>query len=324
MMQNKSENKVMEELNILFLGAGNRLSLVEQFYRAAKDRGIKLRVFAAELSQRVPIAAVAQIFIAPKFKKIEFKIWMLDFVRANNINIIIPNMDAATVALSELKNDLEAMNVYPVVSSESICKIMEDKILSAEWFKINKVATPSSDKYPIIIKHRFGFGGKNQFIAKDECEKKFFLKDKAESDYVIQNYIVGKEYTVDAYVDRFGGIVGLVPRQRLKIIDGEVNDSLTVRHAAIENITRKLLSLNVGWLGPITIQYIDGQLEGSKIIEINPRFGGGATHSIHCGLDMPGWIIDEYLGKIPRPIVDWKVNSLMTRCRRDIFHEHTA
>lgn len=314
----------MNELRVLFLGAGNRLSLIEQFYRAGKDREINLKIFAAESSTKVPIANAAQISVAPKFKTIEFKTWLLDFVKKNNIHIVIPNMDAATVDLAELKLDLEAMNIYAVVSSEMICKIMEDKILSDEWFKSNQIPTPNNDKYPIIIKHKFGFGGKNQYVAKDESARNEFLKDKSASDYIMQNYVCGKEYTVDAYVDRSGGIVGLVPRQRLKIIDGEVNDSLTVRHTTIESITKKLLSLKVGWLGPITIQYIDSPTEGCKIIEINPRFGGGATHSIHCGLDMPGWIIDEYIEKIPKPIIDWKVNSLMTRCRRDVFHEHTA
>lgn len=314
----------MDKLRFLFLGAGNRLSLIEQFYRAGKDRAIDIKVFAAESSQKVPIANAAQILLAPKFKTIEFRDWLLDCVHKNDINIIIPNMDAATVALSELKHELDVMNIFSVVSSEGICKLMEDKILSDEWFASNQIPTPSNDKFPVIIKHKYGFGGKNQYIAKDESEKKAFLRDKVASEFIIQNHISGKEYTVDAYVDRAGGIVGIAPRERIKVIDGEVNDSLTVRHPIIESITKKLLSLNVGWLGPITIQYIDNPVDGCKIIEINPRFGGGATHSIHCGLDMPGWIIDEYFGKIPAPIVDWKVNSLMTRCRRDVFHEHTA
>jgi carbamoyl-phosphate synthase large subunit len=314
----------MCEIKILFLGAANRLSLIEQFLRAADDRGLTLRIFSAELEKSVPIAHIAKVLIAPKFKTDEFQKWLLDIVPKNNINIVIPNMDPATISLSKMRKDLERVNVFPVVSSEEVCKVMENKVLSDRWFKSYKLPVPENNKYPLIIKHKLGFGGKNQSIVKDERQKNQFFQDKDVSDYITQNYIDGVEYSVDAYVDRGGKIIGLIPRKRLKIVDGEVNDSLTVRHSVIEAITQNLLSQNVGWFGPITIQYIDSAEYGCKIIEINPRFGGGVTHSIHCGLDMPGWILDEFLKKTITPITSWKIDSLMTRCRRDIFHEHTT
>lgn len=312
----------MKKIKILFLGAGNRLSLIEQFYRAAKERKLEVEIFSAESSLTVPIAYAAQILIAPSFKTGEFKSWLLNTVIKENINIVIPNMDSATVSLAELRDTLESMNIFAVVSSANICKIMEDKISSEKWFELHEIPVPHSKKYPLILKHRFGFGGKNQFIAQNESEKEEFLSKQIVSDYLIQEYISGPEYSVDAYVDRSGTLIGFVPRQRLKVVDGEVNESLTVRHEIIESMTKKLLSLNVGWHGPITIQYIHNPVDGCKIIEINPRIGGGATHSIHCGLDMPGWIIDEFLGIKLIPITTWKVDSLMTRCRKDIFHEH--
>ncbi len=36
------------------------------------------------------------------------------------------------------------------------------------------------------------------------------------------------------------------------------------------------------------------------IIEINPRFGGGAPLAIHAGADFPKWILSELIGKKPR------------------------
>lgn len=314
----------MKNIRMLFLGAGNRLSLIEQFYRASHDRAIELTIFSGEDNLLVPIAHAAQVVLAPKFKTNEFKVWLLDFVKENDINIVIPNMDSATVSLSEMKTELENLGVFVVVSSQNICKVMEDKLLSDRWFKSNEIPTPSMDNFPLILKYRYGFGAKQQLVVRGEEDLNMFLVGKNKSDYIIQEYIQGVEYSVDSYVDRSGQVVGLIPRQRIRVIDGEVNDSLSVRHDVIEKISQKILYTDVGWFGPITLQFIDSKTQGCRIIEINPRFGGGVTHSIYCGLDMPGWIIDEFLGKKLSLKTAWKVNSLMTRCRRDVFHEHIA
>jgi carbamoyl-phosphate synthase large subunit len=312
----------VKNINILFLGAGNRLSLLEQFTRAAEERLLKITIFSAESTNQLPIRYASKIIIAPKFNTSEFKEWLINFVKKEGVNIIIPNMDSATVSLAEVRHELRELEVFAVVSSLEICTVMEDKKLSDSWFRSKSIPTPGNMQYPLIIKKRFGFGSKDQRVVKTDVEKNNFFDEALESDFFVQEYIVGAEYTVDAYIDRAGNLIGLVPRKRLRVIDGEVNESLTVRHEAIERITKDLLTSTAGWLGPVTLQYIDSPRDGCKIIEINPRFGGGATHSIHCGLDMPGWIFDEYNGAKINPLDSWKVNSLMTRCRRDIFHEY--
>ncbi|MGH3431043.1 MAG: ATP-grasp domain-containing protein, partial [Mycobacteriales bacterium] len=90
-------------------------------------------------------------------------------------------------------------------------------------------------------------------------------------------------------------------------------------HPAVLELSHRILE-QPGWSGPITLQFIDGE-GGPVAIEVNPRFGGGVTHAIHCGLDMPAWLLREKLGRDLPPPPEWIDGSLMTRCRRDVFHD---
>jgi hypothetical protein len=120
----------VKNINILFLGAGNRLSLLEQFTRAAEERLLKITIFSAESTNQLPIRYASKIIIAPKFNTSEFKEWLINFVKKEGVNIIIPNMDSATVSLAEVRHELRELEVFAVVSSLEICTVMEDKKLS--------------------------------------------------------------------------------------------------------------------------------------------------------------------------------------------------
>jgi carbamoyl-phosphate synthase large subunit len=52
--------------------------------------------------------------------------------------------------------------------------------------------------------------------------------------------------------------------------------------------------------GVITVQLILTPEGHIRIIEINPRFGGGAPLSIKAEADFPKWLFQELLGKEPQ------------------------
>ena len=308
----------MSTIKILFLGAGKRLSLLEQFIAASKLEGVDVQLYAAEISTQVPIAEVAKIFESPKFTDPKFTAWLIEVVEREKINIVIPNMDAATVSLSSLKEKLQSMGVWPVVSSHGICVDMQDKVLANIWFTNHQIPVPGSTAWPKILKPRMGFGGKSQFVVNDSIQRENLLKSIKITDFIEQEYLNGPEYSVDAYVSRKGVFVAAMPRLRVRVIDGEVDESLSVKIPEIEALSRRIIEVTDGWEGPITLQFIFTN-KGPLLIEINPRFGGGVTHSIYCGLNMPQWILKEWLCRELPENPSWKSGSVMVRCRRDIF-----
>jgi carbamoyl-phosphate synthase large subunit len=302
---------------VLFLGAGKRLSLLEAFQRGAREEGVELTLVSVELGTRVPIAAVAEVVVGPSFSDPAIDGYLADLVAARRPDLIIPNMDSATVALSRVKGRLDSLGAWSVVSSHELCVAMEDKARAESWFRSKGFRVPENSGYPRILKRRKGFSSRGQVVVSSDAERTDFLRGKEALDYFEQRFVEGPEYTVDAYVSRSGRLVGALSRRRLKVLDGEVEESLSERKPQILEMTRSLFS-EPGWEGPLTAQFIEAE-DGPVLIEVNPRFGGGVTHAIHCGLDFTRWLIREKLGRSLPERVEWKAGSIMTRCRRDVF-----
>lgn len=299
-------------MNLLMLGAGKRLSLAEHFQRAAAVEGIALNLFSIELYEQVAIASVAKVFRGPCFDSTDFASFLWAVVESQSIDVVIPLMDSATVALSAVLEDLPCTCV---VSGHYWCFTMQDKALADAWFRAHDIPVPTSQwRYPAIYKPIRGYGSRGIQIARDEYEDHWHRKPQW---YFYQPLVKGTEYTVDAYVDNHGRLISALSRQRIEVINGEVTHSRTQRHEDILDITRRILA-HPGWRGPITLQFID-TAKGPVILEINPRFGGGAPHSIHLGLDAPRWILREALGRCVEPVDDWPNDSVMVRCLRDVY-----
>ncbi|WP_395454148.1 ATP-grasp domain-containing protein (plasmid) [Azospirillum melinis] len=309
-------------MHVLFLGAGKRLSLLESFARAAEAEALPLRMWSIEGKSQVPIGVLAGTIIGPRFNDPDFGSFLTDVVESHRIDLVIPNMDTATVALATQVEALTALGCSPIVSSLELCEAMLDKQKAADWFARHHVPQPAPDTYPMIIKSRFGYGARDQAIVGNSEGRSSFFIDKSPDNYFSQAFIKGPEYTVDAYVDKAGHLVSALSRKRLEVVGGEVSVSETCRHEQILEQTARILS-QPGWLGPVTLQFIDGPNE-PVILEINPRFGGGVTHSIHCGLDMPRWLMRERLGRPLPSSPTWNSGSVMTRCLRDIFYDHRS
>ncbi len=299
-------------MNILFLGGGKRLSLLEHFQRAAALENVPLNLFSIELHEQVAIASVAKVFKGPAFDSADFTSFLWCVVESQGIDMVIPLMDSATVALSAMARDLPCMCM---VSDHDLCLLMQDKLYADDWFKKRDIPVPTSQwRYPAIYKPRRGYGSKGILIVRDEYEDTVHRKPDV---YFYQPYVTGVEYTVDAYVDNNGWLISALSRQRVEVINGEVTHSRTHRHEGILDITRRILA-QPGWRGPITLQFMDTST-GPVILEINPRFGGGAPHSIYLGLDTPRWIVREVLGRCVEPVEDWPDGSVMVRCLRDVY-----
>jgi carbamoyl-phosphate synthase large subunit len=92
----------------------------------------------------------------------------------------------------------------------------------------------------------------------------------------------------------------VVPRQRLEVRSGEVSKGRIVKDAQImDEVAHVIERLSAG-PGVVTLQLFRTKRNRVKIIEINPRFGGGVPLSIKAGADFPRWILQELAGRRPR------------------------
>lgn len=308
-------------MKILFLGASRLVGLLQRFLSAAQVLGVPVEMFTFEDDKpwhAVGVAGLAKVIPAPRFEGPEFEPFIAEFVQKHRIDIVIPNIDKATIVLSKVAPLLSRFGADVICSCKEVCVKMGDKLLADEVFRMLRLPVPRVDVYPLLAKPRGGSSSRGIVRLNDEEERRFWSSRNSERDYVLQEFISGTEYSLDAYVSAAGLTLGIVCRTRDVVAEGEVMVSRTSHLPAAEAIASELLTWS-NWRGPITVQVMyDG--DTAWLLECNPRFGSGALLSIEAGLDAPNWILRERMGlPLPEGPVTYRDGLCMTRYRKERF-----
>ena len=307
------------DINILFLGGGKKISLAERFISAAKKKGRKANIFTYEIKEDAPLLAVAKIVMGLKWKDKKILEHLKEVIKKNNIHIVLPLVDPATVIASELKGE-SVRNLFSSVSDLTVCSTFFDKKTADKWFIKNKFNVPINDGHlPLIAKPVKGSASSGIIFIRDQSTLKYFKKNFEKKEYLLQRCIDGDEFTVDCYVDVHGKILCTVPRKRVEVSSGEVIKSMIVKDDEIVRTTRAVLEKSK-LTGPVNVQFMrESKTKKLFLIEINPRFGGGVIASIEAGADIPLMILNDYLHLPNKAVTKVKENLLMLRAYREIF-----
>lgn len=309
----------MQTIKILFLGAAKRVSLLERFLEAAQRLKCQLEFHSFESTAGFyPISHLAHIEAAPKFTSQEFQEKLSTYIQNHKINIVIPNMDAAAAALSQFREKNAPSDCWCVVSTSKLTQAMYAKDHAQAFFQEQGLNCPANTpgRFPKIAKPILGFGsrGIQKIMTADGLKN-------IPATSLIEDFIEGAETTADFYMSPKSGFTGAVLRDRIEVSDGEVMVCRTrLPDIQEQELLNKIAAIS-GWEGCVTVQYIRERATGIPyLIEINPRFGGGATASIEAGLDMAYYILTEFLGQRIEPMQKPRL-IMMSRARRDFFIE---
>ena len=311
----------MEQIRVLFLGASRFVGLMERFKAAAQKEGVEVELYSLEDNSPwhvVAAAGICQVVSGPRFADPAFAPFLLDLVKRQRINLVIPHIDPATVSLSKMKPELGRLGINAVVSTDTLCSAMHDKLQADALFRQWNLPVPSGESWPQVAKPRFGSSSRGHVIFRDPDEFHFWRARNRAEDYLIQPFLKGTEYSVDGFVSATGRVLGAVARVRVVVSGGEVMVAKTDRNEAVLGVTERVLA-KPGWHGPLNIQVMQTD-SGPVLLEVNPRFGSGTTCAIEAGLDSPRWLIREFLGRsLPQEPLTWRSGLCMTRCRKDYF-----
>jgi len=216
-----------------------------------------------------------------------------------------------------------------LISSPQVVDIAGDKRKTHRFLVANGFGVPEAMSLkealkkkrlsmPRFLKPWDGSASKSNHVVSSIEELKFF--GKRIRNCLVQEFLDGQEYTCDVFVDFEMKVRCVVPRKRIETRGGEVTKSMTKKNPRIMDIARRVIeTLNAG-PGMITIQLFlckDGNI---KIVEINPRFGGGAPLGIKAGADSPRWILQQAIGIKPRIKFDgFKDNLYMLRWDSEVW-----
>jgi carbamoyl-phosphate synthase large subunit len=269
----------MTEYNILILSAGRRVELVQSFQKAAKRLNIKSKVVAGDCSETAPAIYFAdKKAILPRINEDNYIEEIINVCKREVIRLVIPTIDTDLLLLSEERKRIESESgAVVLISSTEVVSICRDKIntqkfLEENGFKIPKMYSEEelhseNLQFPLFIKPKSGSSSINTFKVNNLEELdtyKSLIKEP-----IVQDFMEGKEFTVDVFLDFGGNLISVVPRLRMATRSGEISKGKIIKdREIIEDIKRLVEVLKP--IGHITVQLMKTN-KGIEYIETNPR-----------------------------------------------------
>jgi|TARA_R100000030_G_scaffold43373_2_gene32728 carbamoyl-phosphate synthase large subunit len=231
-------------------------------------------------------------YIVPLSTSKDYWSEVLNIIKKEKTTIIIPTGDSDIKHFSKHKEELNTLGAVVFMSDYDTIIKCQDKRLFFDYcsqkFPLPFTSSNYKDlKFPMFAKPEYGSGSRGAKV----CYKSFDIKtlDKEESvhrssNYLFQEFLPGKEYTVDVLCDLESNPVVVVPRERLQIKAGISSKGRVVKHPVIEKLCIDLCE-HLSIKGPVCIQLKEDSKGNPKFIEVNPRLGGGTYFSTLAGVN---------------------------------------
>ena len=317
-------------LNVLVSAAGRRVALVRIFKDELRRLGLKGQVFAADAS---PLSAALHDadarFLVPRCDDPAFMSSVLRLCEDHAIGLVVPTIDPELPMYAEHRERFVSIGTTVAVSAADTIRIAYDKVRTHDWlvehdFPTVRQATvgevrraPERWPGPLIVKPRRGSAS----IDVRRIPTAAVLPASADDATVVQETARGNEHTVDVFVGADGRCIAAVPRRRLEVRAGEVSKGVTVHDAAIERLASAVAERLPGAYGVLNIQmFHDPATNELRIIEINPRFGGGYPLAHHAGAPMARWLLED-VARLPSTAssLEWRAGVVMLRFDDAVF-----
>jgi carbamoyl-phosphate synthase large subunit len=311
----------MREINILITAASRRVPLIQAFVQALKKLGLRGNVITTDMSSMSPgLYFGSRHYLAPLTTDREYIPIIKSICFRERIHLLIPTIDDELPLFGAHNEEFRAMGIHVAVSGAQTGTICNDKYATASFLldkdlPFARTWLPhqlkfSQLKYPLFLKPRSGRGSVGAFPIGNERELRFFLDYV--KDPVVQEFLPGREFTIDLLADFSGEVISVVPRERLVIRAGVSDRGRTLNHHAMIRLAiRTAEALDIR--GPANIQV---KLDGDKItiFEVNPRFSGGIPLTIAAGADFPAWLIEMSCGRRIHPCIGKFSEGLIMAC----------
>ncbi len=299
-----------ERFTVLFSSAGRRVALMDAFARSLETLGLEPRLLAADMSRlSAAFHHAERAFQVPRCTDEAFVPAMLDLCERERVDLLVPTIDPELPVYAAHREAFAEVGTTVAVSAPPVVAIGGDKHRTHRWLQEAGLPTvrqtspegalqePDRWPLPLFAKPAAGSASVGARVVQDLEELERLHQEGG--DYVVQTLARGVEHTIDLYCDRMGRLRCAVPRRRLEVRAGEVSKGVTVRHPALTELAERVVaSFPAPAFGALNVQVFFEEESGVlRVIELNPRFGGGYPLSHRAGADFPRWLAQEARGE---------------------------
>jgi len=316
-------------MKILLTSVGRRGYLVKYFKRALGKDG---RVWGADSSPYTPAFEYCdKTILIPEIGECDYAAEVLTLCKKNKIDIVVPLIDPELIVLAKNRQQFYDENILVVVSPVRTIEIAYDKFLTYQFGKDNGIAVPQtfiniddalqavSDgrlNFPLLVKPRNGSASLGILSCQNESQLRFAFENCPQP--MIQQYIKSDEYGIDSFCDFDFAPISVLCKKKLLMRAGETDKAVSVNDPALLDFGLKIVQ-KLQVFGPADLDVVIDNGE-PKLLEINPRFGGGYPCAHLAGADFPGKLIairngnklNPDIGSFPAGIYMLKQDEIIT------------
>ncbi len=320
-------------INVLITSMGSTTSIVVS--KHIKASMLNVKIFGTDLRTKDEIAG--SIFVdtflqVPSCKDVQYIDIMKSLVKEHQIDFIIPIFDLEIYSLSEKAKEFEEIHCKIIASTPQAVNGTNDKYAFFQQINSHNILTPKT--YSIsdwkenslntnkkwILKPIQGVSSRDILIGSTEIIEYEINKSTFNAnDFLIQEFLDGKEFTVDIFVKN-KKIYCCVPRERTETRGGLCYSARTVSNKEFLPIAEEIVKL-YDFYGPINIQFIEHNKQ-LYCIEVNPRFAGSSIITTASGINLFEFIYNDFTGKELTYLNNYKENLVMNRYWEEVFVEN--
>jgi len=293
--------------------------------------GVIGKLVASDVTDSSPTFHFADEGIAvPRVGRLEYMPALIDIVKQHDIGLLVPLTDLDLRSLSRQQDKFVELGCTVMIAPEETVAVCRDKTRTNEIVSeagLAQIETHTLQEfranpfYPCFVKPIRGSASVGACVIENSKQLRSHVSKHGDL-LVIQEQIVGPEYTIDVYRGRDGQVHSVVPRQRLAIRSGEVEKAVTIKDEELISQATRLVSNLSGLWGVCCCQCRRDDTGTIRFFEVNPRFGGGAPLSIAAGANLPLYLLQEVLGEpITAECGQFTENLLMMRYDEAVFNQ---
>lgn len=307
-----------EPLRVLIGSAGRRVYLLEWFARAFAEQGIHGEVHVTDADDgSAAYSAADHPHLVPRYTDPAYPSAMIGLMDELKPALFfsVNDHELALLAQTGLAERFRATGTMTLSLRAEIHAAVHDKLAmfhalsergiptvqTALLSDAEAVASIAHRAGHVIIKDRYGSGSSGlQLVAADDLDLavRWLERGGATADtLVVQPALPGAEFGIDIVAPLTDGAhaIAVLARRKVRMRSGETDQAVSVSPAPFE-ATAAAIAEWTGHRGSIDVDLMEDADGALRVIDINPRFGGGYPFSHLAGADVPASFVAQLRG----------------------------